>query len=83
MPTRRYYHVADLLEFGCQFTTVYRGYDLDVTRALSGWRVGVHPKTADLPILGRSEVYGHDQDQVIVEAKDRVDGALSVLAFSI
>jgi len=34
-----------------QFTIAYRGYDLDVTRALSGWRVGVHPKTADLPIL--------------------------------
>jgi hypothetical protein len=40
-----------------QFTVVYCGYDLDVTRALSGWRVGVHPKTADLPILGRSEIY--------------------------
>ena len=66
-----------------QFTIVYRGYELDVTRALSGWRVGVHPKTADLPILGRSEVYGHDQDQVIVEAKGRVDGTLSVVAFSI
>ena len=23
---------------------------------LSGWRVGVHPKTADLPILGRGEI---------------------------
>ena len=66
-----------------QFTVVYRGYDLDVTRAPSGWCVGVHPKNADLPILGRSEVYGHDQDQVIVEAKGRVDGALSVVAFSI
>jgi len=43
-----------------QFTVVYRGYDLDVTRAVSGWRVGVHPKTADLPILGRSEIYAHD-----------------------
>jgi hypothetical protein len=27
-----------------QFTVVYRGYELDVARALSGWRVGVHPK---------------------------------------
>jgi hypothetical protein len=34
-----------------QFTVVYRGYDLDLTRAPSGWCVGVHPKTADLPIL--------------------------------
>jgi hypothetical protein len=66
-----------------QFTVVYCGYDLDVTRALSGWRVGVHPKTADLPILGRSEIYAHDQDEAVVEAKGRIDGALSFLARSI
>ena len=66
-----------------QFTVVYRGYDLDVTRAPSGWCVGVHPKTAHLPILGHSEVYGHDQDQAVVEAKGRIDGALSALAYSI
>ena len=66
-----------------QFTVVYRSYDLDVARALSGWRVGVHPKTADLPILGRSEVYAHDQDEAVVEAKGRIDGALSFLARSI
>jgi hypothetical protein len=37
---------------GCQTptTVVYRGYDLDVTRAPSGC-VGVHPKTPDLPII--------------------------------
>ena len=66
-----------------QFTVVYRGYDLDVTRAPSGWRVGVHPKTADLPIIGRSEVYADDQDQAVVEAKGRIDGALCLLACSI
>jgi hypothetical protein len=66
-----------------QFTVVYRDYDLDVARALSGWRVGVHPKRADLPILGRSEVYAHDQDQAVVEAKGRIDGALSFVARSI
>jgi hypothetical protein len=66
-----------------QFTIAYRGYDLDVTRALSGWRVGVHPKTADLPILARNEVNAPDQDQAVVEAKGRIDGALSVLACSI
>ncbi len=66
-----------------RFTVVYRGYDLDVTRALSGWRVGVHPKTADLPILARNEVNAPDQDQAVVEAKGRIDGALSVLACSI
>ena len=66
-----------------QFTVVYRGYDLDVTRAVSGWRVGVHPKTANLPILGRSEIYAHDQDDAVVEAKGRIDGALSFLGCSI
>ena len=66
-----------------QFTVVYRGYDLDVTRAFSGWRVGVHPKTADLPILARNEVNAPHQDQAVVEAKGRIDGALSVLACSI
>ena len=66
-----------------RFTVVYRGYDLDVTRALSGWRVGVHPKRADLPILGRSEVYAHDQDEAVVQANGRIDGALSFLGCSI
>ena len=63
--------------------SVYRGYDLDVTRAPSGWCVGVHPKTADLPIIGRSEVLADDQDQAVVGAKGRIDGALSLLACSI
>ena len=66
-----------------QFTVVYRGYDLDVTRAPSGWCVGVHPKTADLPIIGRSEVLADDQDQAVAGAKGRIDGALSLLACSI
>ena len=29
----------------------YRGYDLEVRRAPSGWRVGIYPRSADLPIL--------------------------------
>jgi hypothetical protein len=66
-----------------QFTVVYRGYDLDVTRAPSGWCVGVHPKTPDLPIIYRSEVVADDQDQAVIEAKGRIDGALSLLACSI
>jgi hypothetical protein len=65
-----------------QFTVVYRGYDLDVMRALSGWCVGIHPKTADLPILGRSEIYAHDQDEAVLEAKGRIDGTLSFVARS-
>jgi len=63
-----------------QFTVVYRGYDFDLTRASSGWCVGVHPKTADLPIIGRSEVFADDQNQAMVEAKGRIDGVLSLLA---
>jgi hypothetical protein len=42
---------------------VYRGYDLEVTRAPSGWRVGIYPRTADLPILRRCEVFAGDQDR--------------------
>jgi len=58
------------------FRVMYRGYDIEVTRAPAGWRVGVYPRTADLPILRRSEVYAGDPDRAVVEAKDRVDGAL-------
>jgi hypothetical protein len=58
------------------FRLIYRGYDLDVTRAPSGWRVGVYPRTADLPILRHNEVYACDPDRAVVEAKDRVDEVL-------
>ena len=27
------------------FTLLYRGYDIEVSRAPSGWRVGVYPRT--------------------------------------
>ena len=62
-------------------TIAYRGYDLEITRTFSDWRVGVHPKTADLPILGVSEVFALDQDQALVEAKARIDSALSSFAY--
>ena len=39
------------------FTLLYRGYDIEVSRAPSGWRVGVYPRTADLPILRCGEAY--------------------------
>ena len=58
------------------FTVVYRGYEFDLSRAPSGWLVGIHPRTADLPILRRSEVYSCDPDSAVVEAKDRVDSVL-------
>ena len=64
------------IQTAADFRFIYRGYDLEVTRAPSGWRVGVYPRTADLPILRRSEVYACDSDGAIVEAKGRVDGAL-------
>ena len=57
-------------------TLLYRGYDIEVSRAPSGWRVGVYPRTADLPILRRGEVYASDQDAAVIEAKRRVDGVL-------
>src|SRR6478736_9471763 len=58
------------------FTLLYRGYDIEVSRAPSGWRVGVNPRTADLPILRCGEAYAGDQDAAVIEAKRRVDGAL-------
>jgi hypothetical protein len=59
-----------------EFRLIYRGYAIEVTRASAGWRVGVYPRTADLPILRRSEVYADNPERAFVEAKERVDGAL-------
>ena len=64
------------VQTAADFRFIYRGYDLEVTRAPSGWRIGVYRRTADLPILRRNEVYAVDPDEAIVEAKARVDGAL-------
>ena len=61
-----------------QSKLVYRGYDLEVRRAASGWRVGIYPRTADLPILGRCEVIATDPDEAVVIAKDRVDCASAI-----
>jgi hypothetical protein len=61
-----------------QTKLVYRGYDLEVMRAPSGWRVGIYPRTADLPILSRCEVAALDQDEAMVLAKDRVDRVISL-----
>jgi hypothetical protein len=54
----------------------YRGYDLEVRRAPSGWRVGIYPRSADLPILSRCEVAAPDQDDAVMMAKNRVDGVI-------
>jgi hypothetical protein len=65
-------HVTDPITF----TVIYRGYDIEVSRAPSGWRAGVYPRRADLPILRRSEVHASDQDEAVIEAMDRVNGVL-------
>jgi hypothetical protein len=49
-----------------RFALIYRGYDLEVTRAPSD----------DLPILRRSDFYAADQDRAVIQAKHRIDGAL-------
>jgi hypothetical protein len=38
-----------------------------------GWRAGVYPRSADLPILYRNEVQTSDQDEAVIEAMDRID----------
>ena len=58
-----------------QFKLVYRGYELAIKRAPSGWRVGIYPRTADLPILRRCEVFAGDQDEALLVAKGHVDRA--------
>jgi hypothetical protein len=65
-------------ENGLRAQLLYRGYQLDVRRAPSGWRVGIYPRTADLPILSRSEVVASDQHEALVMAKHRVDGIKSL-----
>jgi hypothetical protein len=59
------------------FTLIYRGYDLDVSRAPSGWMVCIYPRSADLPILRQNHLYASDQDSAVVKAKDKIDRALS------
>ena len=55
----------------------YRGYDLEVRRAPSGWQVGIYPRAIDLPILSRCEIFAPDLDEAVVMAKGRVDRANS------
>ena len=58
------------------FTVLYRGYDIEVSRAPSGWRANLYPRSADLPILRRCEIQACDQDAAVIEAMDCVDGVL-------
>jgi hypothetical protein len=64
-------------ENAVQSKLLYRGYQLEVRRAPSGWRVGIYPRTADLPILSRCEVIGLDHHEALLTAKHRVDGVMS------
>jgi hypothetical protein len=64
-------------ERALQTRLAYRGYDLEIRRAPSGWQVGIYPRTADLPILSRCEVFAPDPDEAVVMAKGRVDRANS------
>ena len=65
-------------ENAVQSKLLYRGYQLEVRRAPSGWRVGINPRTADLPILSRCEVIALDHHEALLMAKDRVDGVMSL-----
>jgi hypothetical protein len=44
-------------------------------RAPSGWQVGIYPRSADLPILSRCEIFAPDPNEGMVMAKGRVDRA--------
>ena len=55
---------------------LYRGYALEVRRETVGWRVAVHPKRPELPILRYSELNACERDSALEEAKGRIDGAL-------
>ena len=59
-----------------RITLIYRGYDLEFTRASAGWWVRVYPRSADLPILRRNDFFSGDEDNAVIQAKDRIDRAL-------
>jgi hypothetical protein len=65
------------VEHALQSKLVYRGYDLEVRRAPSGWQVGIYPWSPDLAILSRCEIFAPDPDEAVVMAKGRVDRANS------
>ena len=65
-------------ENAVQSKLLYRGYQLEVRRAPLGWRVGIYPRTADLPILSRCEVMAPDERKAVAMAKYRVDGVMSI-----
>jgi hypothetical protein len=63
-------------------TFLYRGYDLQLSRAISGWRVGMYPRQPDLPIVARSEFFARDEEGALAQARKRIDWALLSKPFS-
>lgn len=59
-----------------RMTFTYRGYDLELKRALSGWQIGMYPRCADLPILSRSDFFARDERGGLDQARKRIDWAL-------
>jgi hypothetical protein len=59
-----------------RITLTYRDYDLELTRASSGWLVGLHPRRPDLPILSRCDFCARDQESAVAQAKKRIDWTL-------
>ena len=68
-------------ENAVQSKLLYRGYRLEVRCAPSGWRVGIYPRSTDLPILSRCEVItvdprGVDDGQASCRRRDFLLGPL-------
>jgi hypothetical protein len=51
----------------------YRGYKIELVHDGSDCVVTIHPLSADLPILRRSDFCAHDQDEAVIQAKDQID----------
>jgi hypothetical protein len=52
-----------------QSKLLYRGYQLEVRRASLRWRVGIYPRTADLPILSRCEIMAPNEREAVGNSK--------------
>ena len=59
------------------YTLGYRGYDLEVSREVSVWQVGIHPRHPELPIPRDCQVRSYIADEAVLEAKRQVDALLS------
>ena len=68
---------ADRRPESWHYTLGYRGYDLEVERHVSLWQVGIHPRQPEMPILRRCLVESYNQEEVVLEAKQRVDAILA------